>query len=151
RHIARLFAACLLVSLAVLGAVWIQRPAILDAFQRPFQLSMFGPLDAGAAFGVLTGSLAQAALVAGLGLVVVGLVRTHPRWASTLALAVMTADLAVANARYVVTVPQAVLESQPEVLRIIAEQERKQPSRGPFRIHRMPAWHPSWMTTTPSA
>ena len=141
----------LLLSLAVLAGIWIQRPAILQAFQRPVTPSMFGPLDAEGAFRALTGSLAQAAFVAGLGLVVVGLVRTYPRCAAALALAVMTADLAVANTRYVVTVPQAVLESQPEVLRMIAEQERKQPATGPFRIHRMPAWHPSSLTTTPSA
>jgi hypothetical protein len=65
-------------------------------------------------------------------------------------LIVMTADLAVANARYVVTVPQAVLESRPEVLRIIEEAENRKPSSGPFRIHRMPAWHPPVWQTTPS-
>ena len=62
----------------------------------------------------------------------------------------MTADLAWANARYVVTVPQAVLESEPEVLRIIRDSERRQPSAGPFRIHRMPAWHPIAWQTAPS-
>ncbi|HZW33676.1 MAG TPA: hypothetical protein VFF52_23345, partial [Isosphaeraceae bacterium] len=120
RPIAAMFAAGLLLSLAVLAGVWTQRPAILHAFERPLVPSMFGPLDAEGAFRALRGSLAQAALVAGLGLVVVALVRTHPGWAAALVLAVMTADLAVANARYVVTVPQAVLESQPEVLRMIA-------------------------------
>ena len=44
----------------------------------------------------------------------------------------MTADLAAANARYVLTVPQAVLDSKPEVLRIIEDEERKQPSTGPL-------------------
>ncbi len=148
---AAMFAAFLLLSLAVLAGVWIQRPAILHALERPVVPSMFGPFDAEGALQALSGSLAQAAVVAGLGLVVVGLVRTHPGWAGALALAVMTADLAMANARYVVTVPQAVLESHPEVLRMIAKQERTRPSPGPFRIHRMPAWHPTIFMTTPSA
>jgi hypothetical protein len=148
---AGMFATCLLLSLAVLAGVWVQRPAILHTFERPVIPSMFGPLDAEGAFRALTGSLVQAAVVAALGLAVVGLVRTHPGWAGALALAVMTADLAVANARYVVTVPQAVYESRPEVLRRIAEHEQTHPSAGPYRIHRMPAWHPSQLTTTPSA
>jgi hypothetical protein len=80
--------------------------------------------------------------------VIVRLVRTRPRWAGGLALLTMTADLAAANARHVLTVAQAVLESRPEVLRIIEEAERKRPSAGPFRIHRMPAWHPPiWQAT----
>src|SRR5205823_591232 len=75
----------------------------------------------------------------------------RPRAAGVVALVVMTADLAAANAPLIVTVPQAAFESTPEALRIIAEQERQDPATGPFRIHRMPAWHPSSWTTTPSA
>ncbi len=54
----------------------------------------------------------------------------------------MTADLAAANARYVLTVPQSLFETKPEVLRIIEAAERDDPSPGPYRIHRMPLWNP---------
>ena len=59
-----------------------------------------------------------------------GSAATRPLWAGVVALMVMTADLAVANARYVVTVPQAVLESKPEVLRVIEDHEREHPRDG---------------------
>jgi hypothetical protein len=77
--------------------------------------------------------------------------RTGPQWAGTVALMATTADLAVANARYVVTVPQAVLDSKPEVLQVIEERERRSTSTGPYRIYRMPAWEPRvWQTTRSS-
>ncbi len=71
------------------------------------------------AYRTLVRSLAQAALVSGLGMVALILVRHGRHGPVSLAMMVMTADLAAANARYVVTVPQSVLESEPEVLRII--------------------------------
>jgi hypothetical protein len=97
-------------------------------------------------------SLAHAAIVSSLGLLALRLRRTRRRWAGAIALLVMTADLAVANARYVVTVPQAVLESKPEVLRAIEDHERRSPSRGPFRVYHMPYWEPrAWQTTASPA
>ena len=62
--------------------------------------------------------------------------------AGLIAVVAVSADLAVANARYVITVPQALFEDEPEVLRIINEAERRNPSPGPFRVHRMPIWNP---------
>ena len=62
--------------------------------------------------------------------------------AGLVVLVVVAADLAVANARYVITVPQALFEDEPEVVRIINEAERQNPSPGPFRVHRMPIWNP---------
>ena len=148
RRIVALLAALLVASLAAMVFVWIARPALLEQFQRPLIPSMFGPLDPGGAYRVLVQSLSQAILVSGLGLVAILLVRRRPARAGALTLIVVTADLAAANSRYVVTVPQAALESEPEVMRIIRESESKQPSAGPFRIHRMPAWHPpGWQTT----
>jgi hypothetical protein len=124
---------------------------ILEAFRRPATPSMFGPLDAGGAFRILTGSMARGAIIAGVGLVVVGLRRSHIGAAGTVALVAMTADLATVDARLIVTVPQAAFESPPEALRIIADHEREHPATGPFRFERMPAWHPSRWTTTPAA
>jgi hypothetical protein len=62
--------------------------------------------------------------------------------AGALALVLVTADLAAANARYVLTVPQKLLEAPSRVLEIIAEAEAKDPSPGPYRVHRMPLWSP---------
>ena len=93
-------------------------------------------------------SLGQAAIVFGLGLVLTIVARKRPHLAGAVALIVMTADLAAANARYVLTVPQSVFETKPEVLKIIEDAERADPSPGPFRIHRMPLWNPlGWSTT----
>ncbi len=82
-------------------------------------------------------------IVFGLGFLLTILARRRALLAGSTALIVMTADLAAANSRYVLTVPQAVFESKPEVVKVIEEAERTDPSPGPFRIHRMRYWHPS--------
>jgi hypothetical protein len=149
-RIVTLFTSFLVLSLAVLAGVWILQPAILTVFRAAVIASNFGPFDADGGFHALVRSLAQASIVLGLGRVVVSKVRTRPHLAGWCALMLVTADLATANARCVLTVPQAVLDSKPEVLRIIEEEERKHPRPGPFRIHRMPAWHPrGWQTSSP--
>ena len=132
----------LVLSLAVLGAVWICRPAILIAFRAAAIASNFGPFDADGGFRAIVRGMAHASIVLGLGRVVVGTVRTRPRLAGSCALLLVTADLAAANARCVLTVPQTVLDSKPEVLKAIEDEERNHPRPGHFRIHRMPAWHP---------
>ena len=149
-RIAALFASILVASIAALAVIGIERPAIVAALRSPVVPSMYGPLDAGGGFRAMLRGLVQASIVSCLGLAMVRLVRTRPRWAGAIALSVTTADLAAANARYVLTVSQAVLEAKPEVLRLIEEAERKRPSAGPFRIHRMPAWHPPIWQATPS-
>ena len=61
----------------------------------------------------------------------------------------MTVDLGLANAPLIKTVPQADFEETPKVLRLIAEAEKRDPSPGPYRIHRMPIWNPTiWQNTT---
>src|SRR5262249_13242309 len=152
RGTAGLFISVLVLSLTVLAGVWIERSAILTEFRARAAVvpSIFGPFDADGGFRAIVRSLAQASIVSALGLVVIRQVRTRPQWAGAGAMIVMTADLAVANSHYVVTVPQVVLESKPEGLRIIENSERQSPSAGPFRIHRMPAWHPLGWQTTPS-
>jgi hypothetical protein len=86
--------------------------------------------------------LAHASTVFGLSLVAVMLVKSRPGLAGAIAVALTTADLGLANPRYIVTVPQAQFDSQPEVLKIIEAAERKKPSPGPYRIHRLPIWTP---------
>ena len=150
RRVTTGFTSYLVVSLVVLGEVWINRPAILTAFRSVDVPSMFGPFNADGGFRTLVGGLVQASVVSSLGLLVVSNARRRRRLAGCCVLLLLTADLAVANARYVVTVPQAVFESKPEVLRIIEDAERATPRTGPFRIHRMPAWHPPIWQTTPA-
>jgi len=148
-RIVALFTSFLVLSLAALAGVWIARPAILTVFRAAVIASTFGPFDADGGFRALVRSLAQASIVLGLGLVVVSKVRTGRQWAGSCTLLLVTADLAAANARCVLTVPQTVLDSKPEVLRIIENEEHKHPRPGPFRIHRMPAWHPRvWQTSS---
>ncbi len=90
-------------------------------------------------------SLLQTSIVLALGLVAVRLVGTRPLWAGALALIATTGDLAAANVRYVLTVPQALFESTPEMVRLLQEAEREKPAPGPFRVHRMPIWElPAW-------
>jgi hypothetical protein len=70
------------------------------------------------------------------------LARSRPVLAGSTALILMTTDLAAANARYILTVPQSVFETEPEVVKAIEDAERIDPSPGPFRIHRIHDWHP---------
>ena len=71
-----------------------------------------------------------------------------PCWPSLL----LTADLALANARLVSTAPQAVFNQPSEAARLIEAAERSDPSLGPFRIHRMPGgWFPPGFGTTRTA
>ena len=139
----------LVLTLAALAGVLWERDAILASFQAIHSQSLMGPVRSRAAdIRAIVRSLGQAAIVFGLGLVLTILARKRPHLAGSVALIVMTADLAAANARYVLTVPQSVFETKPEVLKIIEDAERAQPSPGPFRIHRMPIWNPlGWPTT----
>jgi hypothetical protein len=151
RRIGLFITSLLIVTVFTIGAVWIQGSAIRAAFHSVDIPSMFGPLDGDGAYRALLCGLAHGGIVLGLSLAVVELATRRREWASAIALILTAADLAVANARAIVTVPQAVLESRPEVLRLIDAEERRRPSAGPYRVHRMPAWHPPRWQTTPSA
>jgi hypothetical protein len=143
RGMTAMAAAFVLLSLAVLAAVLLNRSTILSAFHSAKTFSsIFGPFDAGGAYALIVQSLLHGSTVLGIGLIVVQLARTHPGWAGAVALIATTADLAAANARTILTVPQAIFDSKPELIRVIEEAERADPSPGPFRIHRMPSWTP---------
>ena len=151
RRIVVLFASCLVLSLAVLAGVWIARPAILKVFRAAAIASKFGPFDADGDFGRWSAAWCRPRSSwdwVGSSWARPGHI---PSWPAACALLLVTADLAAANARCVLTVPQTVLDSKPEVLRIIEDEERKHPGPGSFRIHRMPAWHPRGWQTSPSA
>jgi hypothetical protein len=140
-------AALLLLSLAALIFVTSQHDRIVSALkQTPAgqALSLFGPHDAAGAVAAMQLALAQGAAVYVCALVL-GMNRSRmPGLAGAFALLLLTADLAVANARLVLSVPQEVMDQTPRVVERIERAGRaaKSPMRGPFRVHRLPIWEP---------
>src|SRR5262249_20338626 len=104
--------------------------------------SQFGPPDAAGAYRVLWWSLMQTLVVLGLTAILLTRARSSPGLAGLAALVITSADLAVANTHYVVTVPQSVMDAEPHVWRTIAEAERRDPASQPYRVHRMRYWEP---------
>src|SRR5262249_42158198 len=104
--------------------------------------SSFGPLDAVGSFNELQRGMAQGGIAALAALCILGMAARRPVAASAAALLAFTADLTAANARLVMTLPQAMFQTDPFVKKLIEEAERADPSPGPFRIHRMPIWNP---------
>lgn len=140
----------LLLSLTALGTVFtFQRDLVAWLSRQPLS-SVFGPLDAPGAMREMLGGLVQGTLViaASLGLVLGA--RQRPGLVSALAVGLLGADVSLANARYVLTLPQSYFESEPEILAVIKAAEKKDPSDGPYRVHRMPFWDPVDWTRTAS-
>ncbi len=150
RGVIAIFVALLVLTLAALAGVLLQREPILASFRALTYSSMFGPFNADAGYRATLRGLGQATIVFGLGSVLTLLARNRPGLAGSAALIVMTADLATANARFIFTVPQTLFETKPEILRIIENAERARPSSGPYRIHRMSHYVPMGWPTTPS-
>ena len=137
-----LFLVLFLMSCVALVWVVTERQNILKSFSTiPPSLS-FGPIQPAGTYGELVRSLAHAAIVFGAGFVLTVVARRRPLMAGAAALILMTADLAAANARYVMTVPQSLFDTKPEILAKIEEAENLEPANGPYRIHRMPSWNP---------
>lgn len=132
----------LALSLILLVAALARRRAIIAMIGTANLTSLYGPADAPGAYAALLGSLVQGTVVLSLGLIAFRLAAVRPGLAGAIVLLVSTADLALANRHYILTVPQTVLETKPEVLRLIEEAERAHPAPGPYRIHRMPSWNP---------
>jgi hypothetical protein len=127
---------------ALLVGVVIGREPILTRFGASTAGSAFGPLDVRAGYAELVRSLVHGLAMFALTIGLLLLSRRRPATAGLLAVALVALDLAVANSRYVSTVPQSLMETRPEVARLIEEAERKNPSPGPYRVHRMPQWNP---------
>jgi len=139
------------VTVGCLGLVrWYHQP-IVKLLKDSRADSPFGPFHADAAYWSIVRALTHGGIVLGLGLIAVRLAAKRPALAGTLVLLVTTADLVLANARYVLTVPQRLFEVEPEVLAHIKAAERDEPSPGPFRVHRMALWSPpGWSNTEPT-
>lgn len=104
--------------------------------------ALSGPADPRGAWIETQRALAHAAVVLVLGLALARWGPRRPRLAGALVLLVTTADLGAANGRLVWTAPNTIFDATPEVAACIADAERSQPAAGPFRIHRLPLWHP---------
>ncbi len=142
------FVVLLLVTLLALAVTGFRRESILASFRDLQTFSFFGPLDAVAGYQAIIRCMGQAAIVFGLGLVLTIVAGKHHTLAGSIALILTTADLAAANSRFVLMVPQSVFEGKPEAVKVIEAAERADPSPGPFRVHRMMDWHPfSWPNT----
>ena len=124
--------------------------AFLRANESIASGGVFGPIEPGGAAADLRLALLQGVVVYAIALVLARAVPARRRWAGALALGLVAADLIVGNARLVQTVPQTEFEADPRLLEIIRQAERDDPSPGPFRIHRMPLWHPARWSKEPS-
>ncbi len=111
--------------------------------------TLFGPFDPrGAALDLLR-AVGQGTIVMALAVALNSARRRGSRWAGPAALVVLTADLCLASAPLVVTVPQALFDRKPRLAQLIEEAEKRDPAPGPFRVHRMLLWYPtSWNKTS---
>jgi hypothetical protein len=142
----------IIVSFCLLAGVLIGEHSILTAFRSYVRTSEFGPFNAAKAYEAIVRSLVHGLLVLGLALVPVILAPRRPQTAGAAALILTALDLAVANSRSVMTVPQSLFEHRPALLEVIerAEAERDQAVPAPFRVHRMSAWNPPAWNSKPS-
>jgi hypothetical protein len=150
RGAAKVFFVLILLTTATLTVVTFRREPILESFRVLKSPSWLGPFQALAGYGAIIHGLGHSLMVLAVGFILTGLARRSPRLAGSAALILMTLDLGAANARYVLTVPQSSFETKPEVLRVIEDAERLDPSPGPFRTHRMWQWYPSSWAENPS-
>jgi hypothetical protein len=122
-----------------------------DLVHQPFahKLSIWArsdPSDGSTAFdvpGALTeirSSLWHGAIALAGAFALLWTARRRPLLAGALAVVAVAADLSIASARFIITVPQAIFETTPRMQELIEKAERSTPSPGPFRILRMKNW-----------
>jgi hypothetical protein len=148
RRLGRVGLGASLLGLALAAAA--RGPAVADLATRVPPDTLFGPADGAGAWAETERALAHGAIVFAAVLALAHWAPRHPRAAAALALLLLAADLAVANARLIWTVPQADFETPSEAARRIEAAERADPAPGPFRIHRMLGWYPVPFSTTGS-
>ncbi len=136
----------LVLTLTALALTGARRSELISWLESAKVTSEFGPFDARGAYEETRFGLVQAALVFGVALTIALKIGRYPRLAASLALIVLSADLVVANARYITTTPQTLMDTTPEVLALIDRAEKERPTPGPYRVHRTPIWSPiSWI------
>ncbi len=141
----------LVLSLGALAVVFaMDKPLVrlLDAAGRAD--SPTASFDARGAMDDLRRSLGHGAIVMASAVALASSARRRSRWAAPAALIVLSADLAVAVGPLMITVPQSLFDREAKLARLIEEAERRDPSPGPYRIHRMPHWYPAGMFQDPT-
>ncbi|QEH33304.1 Bacterial membrane protein YfhO [Aquisphaera giovannonii] len=144
KRVIPLAAGLALLSFVLLILVLVNRRELIARLSGRGIVTLFGPLDPEAAIRDVTFALSQGAAVA-TALAVLAILAQARRGGGVLgglALVAVAADLALANASLVTIVPQSLFDGEPDVAKLIREAEAKDPSPGPFRIHRMPIWSP---------
>ena len=145
RRAARLAAAFLMAGAIATVGVFCCRAAVRERLEAVADRvrSFRGPLDAPGAIVDLHRALAQGSIGFATMLGLLALARRQPNWAGIAALAAITLDLASANARHVITVPQAAFDEVPKAAQAIQDAERMNPTPGPFRVQRVGSWAPT--------
>jgi hypothetical protein len=152
RWLRRLSLAGLVASLVgLVGALAGRRSAVASLTGRVSIDLAFGPADIAGAWAETERALAHGALGFAAILALAHWAPRRPRTAAALAPLLLTADLALANARLIWTVPQAEFDAPSEAARLIEAAERSEPSPGPFRVHRFSGWYPVHFSTTRTA
>jgi hypothetical protein len=124
----------------------LTRAAFVDYLQaRPdITTTVFGPLETTGAIGDAWRALAQGGVMAALLLVLAR--NRHHTTAGYLAVAISALDLGLAHVPLVYTVPQSTFDHKPKAAEVIERAEAKDPTPGPFRIHRQANWAPgAWL------
>jgi hypothetical protein len=119
------------------GPGWIEA-AVRDGRASP----LTGPFDAQHALALTRQGLIHAACVFGLFAALAAGAGRFPRACAWCVVLLLGIDLVVAHRRLVWSVPQEVFEQPSAAVTAIREAERRDPSEGPFRIHRPTFWHP---------
>ncbi len=135
-----LLAGISLVALAALSLGKAEFVAFLGKRADPRGISVYGPFQPEGAWAETRNALAHGVALFVVGGIVLRGLAKGVRHSGAAVLAVVTADLLLANSGLVLTVPQTVFETTPDLLRRIEEAEKADPSPGPFRIHRMGYW-----------
>ncbi len=139
------------LSVVLLGALLAGQSGIVAMFERSAELgrSVFGPLDLTATIGGIRSALMHGTVASAAVLFALAPCQRHMRLYNTCVIIGMSTDLILANRYSIISVPQEAFDSKPKVLKIIEAAEASNPSRGPFRIHRM-SWSPSAWSMEPS-
>lgn len=138
--IAGLFGLLISVVIRPFLVAWLTRSQMVP--------SIAGPIDAVGAIWEIRRAFLHGAIVAGLSWLLLTRACRMRGWAGAVAVLLLSIDLSVANSRIVWTVPQSEFERVPRGVKAIEEAETKSPSSRPFRIARLPEWHPiTWIRT----
>ncbi len=136
RRIAR---AGLIAAVSGLMLTFFLAPTLLGWWTRAAKVaSMAGPIDPEGALFELRRGFVHSAVAMGAALVLIRAAGRGRRWAGTAAVAVLAIDLAIANGRLVLSVPQEDFERPSAALSAMTDSG----AEPPLRLHRAAEWHP---------